>query len=143
LELDALEQQIESSMTSGQLQVIDEMGLTEQSVSELLQSTVSSPGSSSNSTASSSSASSTTGSSSSSQGGGLSGMPAGGQGGPGGDSLTSTINGDVTSVQSTPAATQSVSNTASAQVSPMLVQAVIQMLKSLSQGAASSSQASG
>ncbi len=54
-------------------------------------------------------------------------------GGPGGDSIMSQIDGSGTTAQSTQSPAQSTSNTTSAQVNPMVLQAVIQMLKSLSQ----------
>jgi hypothetical protein len=148
-ELDALVRQIQSSMSSTQLQAIDDLGLTELSVTEVVQSAAASGATSQPQSSASSSANASqgvpSGSSSASQGapsgstnsqagGSTGGMPSGNMaGGPGGDSIMSTINGSGTSVQGTAAATQFASNTASSQVSPMVLQAVIQMLMSLSQ----------
>ena len=92
VELDALVKQIQGVMTADQLQAIEAMDLTDQSVSEVMQSM----GSSANSSA----PVSTPGSSTLSQaapGGGPGGMPGGG-----GDSVMSAINGGMTT-QSTPA----------------------------------------
>jgi hypothetical protein len=154
VELDALEMQVECNMTMEQLKAIDDMHLTEGSVSELLQTAVgSSTGNSPQSTPGACSSSSSSGDASGNtgaMGGGLSsgqgapsssqaaaplGVPPSGSmtSGSGGDSVRSAIIGDGTTTQSTAVATQSAGNTASAQVNPMLLQAVIQMLQSLSQ----------
>jgi hypothetical protein len=123
VELDALVEQIQGIMTADQLQAIEAMNLTDQSVSELMQST----GSSANASA----PVSTPGSSTLSQGspgGGPGGMPGGG----GGDSVMSAINGGTTT-QSTHAVTQSASSAGTTQVNSMLLNALVQMLNARSQ----------
>jgi hypothetical protein len=122
VELNALIKQIQAEMTSEQLQAIEAMDLSEQSVSEEMQMLGTS--------ADTHSLSSTPTSSNLSQaapGGGPGGMPGGG-----GDSVMSAINGNTTT-QSTPASTQTAVNEGTAQVSSMLVNALIQMLKTISQ----------
>lgn len=123
-ELDALVKQIQAVMTSDQLQAIETMNLTDQSISVVMQSLGSS--------AISSASVSTPGSSSLSQtgaGGGPGGMPEGG-----GDSVMSAINGGM-STQSTLAVAQSTVSTAITQVNSMLLNSLIQMLKTRSQTA--------
>ena len=123
VELEALVKQIQGIMTADQLQAIETMNLTDQSVSELMQSMGGS--------ANASTPASTPGSTSISQaapGGGPGGMP----GGAAGDSVMSAINGGMTT-QSTPASTQANSDAGSTQVSSMVLNALIQMLNSRSQ----------
>jgi hypothetical protein len=123
LELDALVKQIQGIMTANQLQAIEAMNLTEQSVSEETQSIsgsaianapVSTPGSTTLNQAA--------------PGGGPGGMPGGG----GGDSVMSAINGGTT-LQGTPASTQAAGNTGATQVNSMVLNALIQMLLTRSQ----------
>jgi hypothetical protein len=132
LELDALVNQIESNMTSEQIQAIQAMGLTGQSVSESLSTLV---GNVTSDTAVSTP--NTPSVSLSSSTGGPNGMMPGGSppsGGDGmGDILGSAAGG--TTTQSTPAATQSTVGSAEAQVNPVLLQAVIQLLATRSQSA--------
>jgi hypothetical protein len=125
VEEDALVNQIEGAMTSEQLKAIDDMNLSEQTLSEIMQSSaVNDPASLPASTSGSS-----TSSGQNTPQDGPGGMP----GGPGGDSIMSQIDGSGTTTQSTPVVTQSIDNMASPQVSPMILQALIQMLKALSQ----------
>ncbi|NJD59483.1 MAG: hypothetical protein C3F13_03380 [Anaerolineales bacterium] len=125
VEEDALVDQIEGALTSEQLTAINDMNLSEQVLSEIMQlSAVNNAASQPAST----SGSSTSSSQNTPQNG-----PGGMLGGPGGDSIMSQIEGTGSTTQSTPVATQSVNNTASIQVSPMVLQALIQMLKTLSQ----------
>jgi hypothetical protein len=122
VELDALVAQIRAALTADQLQAIEAMDLTEQSVSELIQATGGS--------VTSSAPASTPGSSTLSQanpGGAPGAMP-----GAGGDSVMSAISGGVTT-QSTPVSTQAITNSRSSQVSPILIQALIQLLQTRSQ----------
>jgi hypothetical protein len=123
VELDALVKQIEGSMTSEQIKAIDAMNLSEQSVSEVVQSMGNSVGVSDSTSTPSSSAQSQP-----AQAGGPGGMPADGGGNPMGD-ITSGIG-----TQSTPSATQAVSNSASTQAEQMLLNTLIQLLKTRSQG---------
>jgi hypothetical protein len=120
-ELDALVKQIQGVMSSEQIQAINAMNLTDQTVSDAMQSMgsstdasapVSTPGSSTIQAA---------------PGGGPGGMPGGG-----GDSVMSAISGGTTT-QSTPAATQSPNNADTTQVNSTLLNALIQMLKTRSQ----------
>ncbi len=123
VELDALVKQIQGIMTADQHQAIEAMDLTDQSVSEVVQSM----GTSANASA----PVSTPGSSTLNQGspgGGPGGMPGGGDG----DSVMSAINGGTTT-QSTPAVTQSASSAGTTQVNSMLLNALVQMLKTRSQ----------
>ncbi len=122
VELEALVKQIQGIMTADQLQAIETMDLTDQSVSEVMQSMggsayasapVSTPGSTSISQAA--------------PGGGPGGMPGGA-----GDSVMSAINGGMTT-QTTPMATQPSSSATTTQVSSMLLNALIQMLNVRSQ----------
>ncbi len=122
VELDALVKQIESTLTSEQLKAIDAMELTEQSVSEVLQSVGGSPSANAPASTPSSSAQSQ-----SAQPGGQGGMPPGDAGNP----MSDITNGLTT--QSTPVATQTTANTASSQVNQILLQALIQMLQTRSQ----------
>ncbi len=131
VELEALVSQIEGSLTSQQVQAIQAMNLSEQSLSEAL-STLG--GNTAASSASGTPQASTSGSASASAGGPGGGMP-GGAPPSGGDSVSAMLgntSGGTTS-QSTPAATQSASVSSAAQVSPRLLQAVIQLLESRSQ----------
>jgi hypothetical protein len=123
VELDALVKQIQAVMTSDQLKAIEAMNLTDRTVSEVMQSS----GSSTNASALISTPSSSA-NNQAAPGGGLSGMP----GGAGGDSVISAINGGMTT-QSTPAATQSPSSAGATQVNSMLLNTLIQMLKTRSQ----------
>lgn len=123
VELDALVKQIEGTMTSEQVKSIDDMGLTEQSVSDVVQSMGSSIGVSAPASTPDSSAQSQP-----AQAGGPGGMPADGGGIPMSD-ITSGMG-----TQSTPTATQTVNNSASTQVDQMLLKGLIQLLKSRSQG---------
>ena len=122
VELDALVMQIQGVMTSNQRQAIQAMDLTDQSVSEVMQSL----GGSANASASVSTPGSTTLSQSAPAGG------PGGMAGGGGDSVMSAIGGGMTT-QSTPAATQASSNAVSTQVNSMLLNALIQLLETRSQ----------
>jgi hypothetical protein len=121
VELDALVKQIEGTMTSQQVEAIDAMELTEQLVSEAVQSVAGS--------IDSSMPASTPDASTMSQQGPQDGGPGGM---PGGDSVMSEINGGM-SAQSTPEVTQAASNTANTQVDPMLLNGLIQLLKTRSQ----------
>lgn len=123
LELEALVKQIQGMMTANQLQAIEVMNLTEQSVSEEMQSMIGS--------VNASAPASTPGSSSINQpapGNGPGGMPVG----AGGDSVMSAINGG-TSIQSTPASTQAISNERATQVSSMVLNTLIQLLNTRAQ----------
>jgi hypothetical protein len=124
VELEALVKQIESAMTSEQVRAIDDMELSEQSVSEAMQSMAGSVDI--NLPASTPDAS--TMSQLAPQGGGPSGMP----GGAGGDSVMNEINGGM-SAQSTPVVTEATTNTANTQVNQMLLNTLIQLLKTRSQ----------
>jgi hypothetical protein len=125
LELDALVKQIQGIMTAGQLQAIEAMNLTEQSVSEEMQSMAGS--------ANASAPASTAGSSSINQAA-PGGAPAGMPGGAGGDSVMSAINGDTT-IQSTPASTQAIVNTGATHVNSVILNDLIQLLQTRSQTA--------
>jgi hypothetical protein len=153
VELDALVSQIEGSLTDAQLKAIDAMGLTDQSINETLStwgagvssnSPSGTPAASALSQSSASSALPSAGSSGASSSG-SSGMPSGTPGGappsgsggmvPGGDSsgVSDILNGS--SLQSSADATQSPAATGSAQVNPMLLQAVIRLMETRSQSA--------
>jgi hypothetical protein len=124
VELEALVKQIEGTMTSEQVSAIDDMELTDQSVSEAVQSLagsidISIPASTPDTSAMSQAAP---------QGGSPGGMP----GGAGGDGVMNEINSGM-SDQSTPAVTEATSNTANTQVNQMLLNALIQLLKTRSQ----------
>jgi hypothetical protein len=117
VELDALEEQIQSTMTAEQIKAIDALDLTDQSVSDLMQSlgdsaSASAPASTPNASALSQSAP---------MGDGPGGMPGGG------DSVMSEIGNGMTT-QSTAAVTQSVSNIQTTQVDGRLLNALIQIL---------------
>lgn len=123
VELDALEEQIQSTMTAEQIKAIDALDLTDQSVSDLMQSlgdsaSASAPASTPNASALSQSAT---------MGSGPGGMPGGG-----GDSVMSEIGNGMTT-QSTAAVTQSVSNIQTTQVDGRLLNALIQILAMRSQ----------
>jgi hypothetical protein len=123
VELDALEEQIQSTMTAEQIKAIDALDLTDQSVSDLMQSlgdsaSASAPASTPNASALSQSAP---------MGDGPGGMPGGG-----GDSVMSEIGNGMTT-QSTAAVTQSVSNIQTTQVDGRLLNALIQILAMRSQ----------
>jgi hypothetical protein len=122
VELDALVKQIQGIMTTDQIKAIEAMGLTDQSVNEVMQSlgssaNVSAPASTPNASALSQAA----------PAGGAGGMPSDRGGIPMGD-----ITGGMTA-QSTPATTQASSNAGSMQVNTLLIQAVIKMLETRSQ----------
>jgi hypothetical protein len=124
VELEALVKQIEGTMTSEQVSAIDDMELTDQSVSEAVQTLagsidISIPASTPDTSAMSQAAP---------QGGSPGGMP----GGAGGDGVMNEINSGM-SDQSTPAVTEATSNTANTQVNQMLLNALIQLLKTRSQ----------
>jgi hypothetical protein len=124
VELEALVKQIEGTMTSEQVSAIDDMELTDQSVSEAVQTLagsidISIPASTPDTSAMSQAAP---------QGGSPGGMP----GGAGGDGVMNEINSGM-SAQSTPAVTEATSNTANTQVNQMLLNALIQLLKTRSQ----------
>ena len=122
VELDALVKQIQSTMTTVQIAAIEAMDLTDQSVSEGVQSL----GGSANASAPVSTPSSAMLSQA---------APAGGPGdmpGGGGDSVMNAI-GSGMAAQSTPATTQSTTNASATQVNPMLLQVLIQVLKTRSQ----------
>jgi hypothetical protein len=124
VELEALVKQIEGTMTSEQVSAIDDMELTDQSVSEAVQSLagsidISIPASTPDTSAMSQAAP---------QGGSPGGMP----GGAGGEGVMNEINSGM-SDQSTPAVTEATSNTANTQVNQMLLNALIQLLKTRSQ----------
>jgi hypothetical protein len=122
VELDALVAQIQAALTADQLQAIEAMDLTDQSVSEVIQATGGS--------VTSSAPASTPGSSTLSQanpGGAPGGMP-----GAGGDSVMSAISGAVTT-QSTPVSNQAATDTRSSQESSILIQVLIQLLQTRSQ----------
>jgi hypothetical protein len=123
IELDALVKQIEGTMTSEQTKSIDAMNLSEQSASDVVQSMGSSIGVSVSSSTPDSSAQSQP-----AQAGGPGGMPADGGGNP-----MSDITGGM-GTQSTPSATQAITNSASTQVDQMLLNTLIQLLKTRSQG---------
>lgn len=122
VELDALVEQIQTTMTADQIKAIDALDLTDQSVSKETQSlgdsaSTNAPASTPNAAVLGQAA------------------PMGGPGempGNGGDSVMSAIGGGI-AAQSTPAATQSISNSSATQVNPMLLQALIQMLQVRSQ----------
>jgi hypothetical protein len=121
VELDALLTQIQAVMSSEQLQAIETMGLTDQSISDVLLSI-------GNSTIASAPVT-TPGSTSLSQvnpGAGPGGMP----GGAGDSVMNAIIDGGTK--QSTPAATQSSSNAGTTQVSSMLLRALVKMLETRS-----------
>jgi hypothetical protein len=122
VELEALVSQIQTTMSPDQIKAIDALDLTDQSVSEEIQSLGDSA--SANIPASTPN---TSGINQAAQMGGPSGMPGGG-----GDSVMSAIGSGMV-VRSTPAATQSTLNASTTQVSPMLLQALIQMLQARSQ----------
>jgi hypothetical protein len=121
VELDALVKQIQETMTTDQVRDIEAMDLTDQQVSELMQSTgagVSSPDATSTPNAS-----------------GLSqAAPMGGPGGipGGGDSVMSEINSGMVA-QSTPDAIQAATTMQTSQVNPMLLITLIQLLQARSQ----------
>jgi hypothetical protein len=122
VELDALVEQIQGVMTAEQIKAIQALELTDQSVSEVMQSLVGS--------ASASIVASTPNSSALSRA-----APSGGPGAmPGGasDSVMNEI-GDGMVTQSTPAASQSAASTQISQVDGMLLNALIQMLEERSQ----------
>lgn len=126
-ELDALVKQIESTMTSDQVKVIDAMDLTDQSVSETLETL---DGDISSNTAAKTPSASNTSNLSNPE------APSGGPGGiaPSGDSSGM---GDIlggASAQTTPYATQSPAASTSTLVNPMLLRALIQLLETRSQG---------
>lgn len=148
VELEALASQIKGSLTDAQLRAIDAMHLTDRSISETLSTwstNISSntlsgaPDSAALSQESASSASGTmpTGGSSGASSSGPGGVPPGGSGGmgPGGDSsgLSDVLSG--TSTQSSVTATQSPAAAGSAQVNPLLLQAVIRLMETRSQSA--------
>jgi hypothetical protein len=122
VELEALEKQIGNTMTSEQIKAIGAMELTEQSVSEAVQSLESSV----NITMPDSTPDASTMSQSAPQGGGLGGMPGDG------DSVMDEINSGTTA-QSTPDTSQIASNSSSGQVDQMLLNVLIQLLKTRSQ----------
>jgi hypothetical protein len=122
VELDALVAQIQGVMTAEQIKTIETYNLTDQSLSEELSSLGESA--SANIPASTPNAS---GINQAAQMGGPGGIPGGG-----GDSVMSAIGGGAVA-QSTPAATQSTLNASTAQVNPMLLQALIQILQAKSQ----------
>ncbi len=122
VELDALIKQIKGIMATDQLQAIETMDLTHQSVSEMVQSQgisartsvfISTPGGSKISLAG--------------PGGGPDGMPGGGDG----DSVMSAIEGGMTT-EIMPAATQLPSTTVTIQGDSMVLNTLIQMLKTKS-----------
>jgi hypothetical protein len=132
LELDALANQIEGNMTSEQIQAIEAMSLTDQSVSETLSTLVGNLASDtavSTPSASSVSLSSSTGEPNGMITGGA--PPSGGDGM--GDILGTAAGG--TAKQSKPATSQSAVGSAAVQVNPVLLQAVIQLLETRSQSA--------
>jgi hypothetical protein len=123
LEQDALVNQIEAAMTSPQLESIDTMDLNDQSVSETLASA-----GNSDITTKPDSTPSFSGLNQSNPAGGPSGAPVGGDGMGVGDILSGV------SAQSTLEATQAAAkDTASQQVDPMLLRALIQLLETRSQ----------
>ena len=109
-------------MTSEQIKAIGAMELTEQSVSEAVQSLESSV----NITMPDSTPDASTMSQSAPQGGGPGGMPGDG------DSVMNEINSGTTA-QSTPDTSQIASNSSSGQVDQMLLNVLIQLLKTRSQ----------
>jgi hypothetical protein len=122
VELEALVAQIQGEMTASQVQAIEAMGLTDKSVSEVVQSL----GNSANTTT----LAITPGAATSNQpglGGGPGGMPGGG-----GDSVMSAINGGTTT-QSTPATTQAATNAQTNLINPVVIRALIQLLETRSQ----------
>jgi hypothetical protein len=137
VELDALVKQIEGVMTDAQLMAIDSLNLTNQSVTETLNTlgaNVSSNISSGTPNASALSQSGPSSASSDMPSGAPGEVPPSGSGGmgPAGDSsgLNGILNG--TSAQATPSGTQSSTVTAVRQVNPILLQAVIQLLETRS-----------
>jgi hypothetical protein len=122
VERDALINQIEGAMTAEQIQAIDAMDLTNQSVSEVIQSMGANP-------TEMTSTSNTNGSALSQA------APAGGPGGMPGDTGDSVINeiGNGIAVQSTPNMDQSAENTQTSQLDVRLLAALIQMLETKSQ----------
>ena len=127
-ELDALVSQIQATMTTDQVQAIDKMQINTTTVNEILQSAQPAITSSASTTSSSSTSSQMTA-------GGGPGGPMDGGGAPGGD-IGAAI-GDPslgTSAQATSAAASQAS-TQTSNVSPMLLNALIQMLKTRSQTA--------
>jgi len=126
-ELDALVTQIQGTLTSQQLQAIQSMQLTSQSVAEEIQSL------SANASVDSSSSAQTKSTSEQITSGNASGGPGDpGMGGmPGGDASITMGDPSVgTSVQSTPAATsQAQSSSQAAQVNPILLKALINLLE--------------
>jgi hypothetical protein len=121
VELDALVEQIRETMTAGQIQAIDDMQITSQTMAEVMAGAAGAP-------VLSGDASDASAPGQMPSGGGPGGAPMDG-GGPGGD--TGVIMGDGnmgTGTQATPAA-NSQGNTQSSGVNPMLLNAVIQMLE--------------
>lgn len=122
VELDALVKQIQETMTTDQIKAIEAMNLTDQSMSEILgtlggSNTASAPISTSSTSWLSQ------------------GAPSGGQGGMPSD-MSGISMGDITggmTTQSTPAATQAANSAGVSQVNLMLIQALIQMLETMSQ----------
>jgi hypothetical protein len=144
VELDALVSQIEAAMTDAQLKAIDDMHLTSQSLAETLSSisSASSPGTPDSSGLSQSSSGGTSsgmpsGGSGSMPAGNAAGMPAGGPAGaaPGGDSsgVGDLLNG--VSAQSTQTTSEATVQSQASQVDPILLQALIQQVESISQAA--------
>jgi hypothetical protein len=122
VELEALVKQMQGTMTTDQIKAIEAMNLADQSMSEIMgtlggSNTASTPASTPSTLALNQ------------------GAPSGGQGGMPSDGGGITM-GDITggmTTQRTPAATQSTSSAGTTQVNPMLLKALIQMLKTRSQ----------
>ncbi len=144
VELEALVKQIQGTLTTDQVKAIDAMNLTDQALSATLSTlggnaTTSQAAGTPSASAQSQAGSSSTSSSASNgiPSGGPSGAPPSGSGGmpPSGDSsgLSDILNS--TSTQGTAVATQSPATTNTAQVNPMLLRAVIQLLETRSQPA--------
>jgi hypothetical protein len=122
VELDALVEQIQGAMTAQQINAIEALSLTDQSISEVMQSVggsaiLSAPPSTPNASAISQA----------DPMGGPGGMP-----GDAGDSVMNEIGNGITT-QSTPAASQPASSTQISQVDGMLLNVLIQVLETRSQ----------
>lgn len=122
LELNALVKQIQGTMMTDQINAIEAMDLTDQSISEIMGTLV---GSINASTPARTPDASTLNQAAPS--GGPSGMPSDGGGMPMGD-ITGGMN-----IQSTPSATQATTSSETYQVNPLLLKALIQMLETKSQ----------
>ncbi len=130
VEVEALVSQIESALTAEQVQAIEAMDLTTQSVSEVAQpAAVASANSTSGNSVSASGSTSSSASSSVAPSDGSGGAPGGGM--PMNSNPLADVTGG-TSAQSTPSATQQTNTVSTTQVDPMVLQALIRLLQTRS-----------